>query len=119
MSKEKRGYPFPNGWIHKEAQKIGPYPVWKSWRHTLVNRFPSDWEQLSNGGENILKEAYLLRREIQLGTKKFDDWSKFIDQIDKNNPGFWDKHRQLIQTLVNKTESDKVKKRAAELRGKH
>ena len=110
--RQQRGHPFPDGLIHKEAQKLVPYPIWDAWNFTVKKHFKEDWEKLENGGQAILKEAYNLRRGIQLGRKTLDHWLEFISRIDKDHPGFLDEQNQILNFIVEKTEPNGVRGKA-------
>ena len=122
MTKEaRRGSPFPNGHTREEAKDVGPYPPWDGWKHIIKSRLGIDLKELRNGTEAILKEAYMLRRYIQLGRLEKDSWMEFLDELDKNHPEFMDKADSvnIISLIVERTESELVQSQARRYKKGH
>ena len=113
MSHEiKRGGPFPDGRIHKEAQLVGPFPPWDYWKQKLEEQFPDLQKVQKDGIWDILHEFYLIRREAQK-TGKIDEekLGNFEKKAEEQFPGFFDNYSPVLQFIARKTETPlKLKK---------
>jgi len=107
MSERKRGGPFPDSLEHLEAQRIGGYPTWKSWKYQVEERFGSEWKDGCPQAETLVHQFYILRR-LQQSEKR-------IDQVKVNNfwqdaqtkiPDFEGKFGSVIEFIIGKTPID-------------
>lgn len=105
MTREiKRGGPFPGP--REEAQLLGPYPTWDSWKRQVFERFP---EFAKNGSENLLKGFYEARRssqKIHLKTGVVDTTpvKNFLHETKVKDPTFFTKCREPITFILENTE---------------
>lgn len=89
MSERERGGPFPNALEHLEAQRLGRFPTWSSWKHQVEERFGSQWSDGCPSAEPLIHKFYILRRLQQLKGR--------IDQGDQEKViSFWD----IAQTKI-------------------
>ena len=102
-----RGYPFPDGTIHKEAQLLGPYPVWNNWKHQIVKEFGEIWENGDGKIEELMHDFYIIRRLAQK-RKSIDaeEVLKFWSEAEGLYPGFEEKYGEVISFIVKKTPVD-------------
>jgi len=119
MSPEKqRGGPFPNALEYLEAQKIKPYPTWKSWRHQVEEAYDSvKFEDGKFPAEHLLHQFYLMRRQFQIsGGINKEEVEKFWQEAQVQFPNFETDYGNCISFIIEKTPIDlsltKLRKRS-------
>lgn len=110
-AKIERGYPFPNGSVHKEAQEVGPYPPWDQWKQEVDKEFPG----VLNGNrdlENFFRAFYIERRLYQkTGELNKEKINRLWEGIKERVRNFEEKYGDVVYFIVQKTEIKKPRPR--------
>lgn len=100
----KRGIKHPDGFSKREAQKVGPYPPWDSWKHNLYNKFPSLDHSLPENVKIRLEGYYNIRRLFQQGIDQSSQLTVWMNEVEQLLPSFFEKYNLLIRFIKDKTE---------------
>ncbi len=111
----KRGGPHPSGSEREKGKLVGPYPTWDNWKHTIESHLGISLKNLRDSTEVVLREAYTIRRLIQLGENP-NTWPEFLKKVDEEYPGLLDKNAEIIRFIVGRTETEEVKSKAGMIR---
>lgn len=101
-----------------ESKRIGPYPTWEKWRHSLFGHLKEIGLDIpKNSVENVLHDWYVLRREKQLKQVGNDELRKFSKELDEERPTFFENpavveaFRYITERTTSTTISDRVVRR--------
>jgi len=104
MSGRERGGPFPNPREYLEAQQIGPYPTWGSWKHQVAERFGQAWVDGCPKGEELVHKFYIMRRlDQKRGSIDPERVAAFWEDVEGAVKGFESIYGEIVAFIVERT----------------